>query len=513
MWADPLASTSPQERGADPGLAAGVTPGGGDLASSADPVEVLTRRLAQLRDRPWMISVLDRALREMAGGAVEVEGYDIQYCKIKPWRNINVALELGLRWVRSGARERQQVSGTICATDEAGQRQFDEQRSRLTATATATPGEARRFPHSLAYMREMAMVLRVFPVDPVLTGLGPATDESRVLSALAAHLPECRDGGWRPRELRFDVVRYKPGRVCTLRYDVRLEQPARRAERWQAVYGKVFADERWQRIYALLDASWNAACASGGVWRAARPILTVPEWRLILQEGISGSQFRTVLGELSHDEATDAQLARLDVHLAAVARAVRTMQRAPVQLGPPCDFETLLARQARNLDHLRQVHPALAEEVARLREELLRLARVIPAQPLGLTHGDFAHGNVLLGDDGVGIIDFERAVQAEPAYDVAYFLTHLTSFGLRHPRRLAHIERLCEAFRRAYLNLAPEVPPERLALYEALDLAAYVLRNFRKQSHRASWLQWTHGQIRAAWERLGQVAGDARAVQ
>ena len=92
--------------------------------------------------------------------------------------------------------------------------------------------------------------------------------------------------------------------------------------------------------------------------------------------------------------------------------------------------------------------------------------------------------------------------QAEPTYDVAYFLTHLTSFTLRHPRRAAHMQPLCDHFRTAYLEMAPEVSPQRLALYEALDLSAYVLRNFRKQSHQARWLKWATGQIDSAWERL-----------
>jgi Ser/Thr protein kinase RdoA (MazF antagonist) len=136
-----------------------------------------------------------------------------------------------------------------------------------------------------------------------------------------------------------------------------------------------------------------------------------------------------------------------------------------------------------------------------------------PASELVLSHGDFAHGNVMLNGNEVGIIDFDRMCQAEPAYDVAYFLTHLTSFMLRHPRRAAHIEPLCEHFRAAYLSLAPDVSPRRLALYEALDLSAYVLRNFRKQSHQARWLKWATGQIASAWERLDLAARDGRNLQ
>jgi Ser/Thr protein kinase RdoA (MazF antagonist) len=120
--------------------------------------------------------------------------------------------------------------------------------------------------------------------------------------------------------------------------------------------------------------------------------------------------------------------------------------------------------------------------------------------------------NLIIDGERVGIIDFDRAGQAEPAYDGADFLTHLTSFLLRHPERAALIRPLCDHFREAYLGLAPQVSSRRLALYEALDLSAYVLRNFRKRSHQPEWLGWARGQIELAWERLGHAAAEGRTV-
>ena len=102
--------------------------------------------------------------------------------------------------------------------------------------------------------------------------------------------------------------------------------------------------------------------------------------------------------------------------------------------------------------------------------------------------------------------------RAEEAFDVAYFLTHMWSFGIRHPKRMKHVAKLSLDMRQSYLELAPEVSSERLALYEALDFAAYVLRNFRKQSHQEQWLAWAGAQIEAAWDRLGVAAGSKGAL-
>jgi hypothetical protein len=84
--------------------------------------------------------------------------------------------------------------------------------------------------------------------------------------------------------------------------------------------------------------------------------------------------------------------------------------------------------------------------------------------------------------------------------------------ALRHPERAAQLRRLCDQFRQAYFELAPAVSPRRLAVYEALDLSAYVLRNFRKRSHQTEWLGWAKGQIESAWERLDHAAAGGRSA-
>jgi aminoglycoside phosphotransferase (APT) family kinase protein len=227
----------------------------------------------------------------------------------------------------------------------------------------------------------------------------------------------------------------------------------------------------------------------------------------LLQEAVPGRDFRLVFAELTPDDVSAPQLAQARRHLTDIVLAIRSLQGAAVGPGPVKTFERLFAEQEKNLLYMRGLQPRLAADIAEVRRELLRLERETPQGPLVFCHGDFAHGNVLIDGDSVGIIDFDKAGAAEPAYDVAYFLTHMWSFGIRHPQRMPHVRELWRHLRETYLELAPEVNSERLALYEALDFAAYVLRNFRKQSHQASWLSWAEGQVAAARERLGEAAG------
>ena len=464
-----------------------ATPVGEGPSLDAGATEVLAERLRQINDRRLMKGLVSTALAHMLREPVDVVEHEVQYCKVKPWPDINLALQVTLRCATGGLR-RCHLSCTIRPKTSNALEQFEDEVSR-------------RSDRSIAVVPEMAMIVRLFPCDLVLTGLGAATNESGMIALLRAHLPP-REDDCRPGALRYEVVHYKPERLCTLRYTVQLIHPTNRLTGVTDVYGKVYCDDRWKSSHEFQSAMWRAASASDNVWRTARPVVCVPEARFVLQEAVEGRPFRRVFDELTQDDASEAELTQAVRLLTAVARTVRLMQRAPVLLGPRLDFATLWGNQARNLPYLDHSYPRLGRELARLRTALARFEGRVGSLPLGPAHGDFAYANVLVDNGVVGVIDFDKGGQAEPAYDPAYFLTHLSSFGIRHPKRLRHVTRLCEVFRHAYLGFAPEVPPHRLALYEALDLVAYVLRNFKKQSHQPNWVPWADAQIACAWERL-----------
>jgi Ser/Thr protein kinase RdoA (MazF antagonist) len=493
----------------------GLPPVIDDRCDRSDQSDQLTGRLDQLRDADQLAAAVADALRRCGAVPAAIDSVNITYCKIKPGRDINAAFDIHARWP-CGRVQRLAASATLWGSARRGQKHFDEESAGLDIGPLAGRAELARFDRVTAFVPELALQLRLFPADPVLSGLTPATDSALLREVLRRELPACRDDGWQPREVSYTPLHYKPKRSCTLRYTATLEH-ATGGSRQVEFYGKVYRDDRGDYCHRWLQAT-HAASASGCAWRAAAPIAFVPEWNFVLQSSVAGRQFRHLFAELTGDHATDSELEQVEGHLQAIAHAIHSVQSAPVRFGPQIDFHSLLAGQANNLAYLRRWQPDLADRVARVRDELDRLEPTIPAGPLVLAHGDFAHGNVLVESgpqsaivgrhsSPVGIIDFDRGGQAEPAYDVAYFLTHVWSFGVRHPRRMRHVARLYEAFRRAYLAIAPDVSPRRLALYEALDFAAYVLRNFRKQSHQPNWLVWADAQVDAAFDRLAQAAG------
>ncbi len=520
----------------------------------------LTGRLDQLRDPAQLAAAIGEALRRCGAEPAAIDAIHITYCKIKPGRDINAAFDIHVRWP-GGEVQRLAASGTLWGSVRRGHNHSDDEAATVDRESLCRRPELARFDHVTAFVPDLAMQFRLFPADPVLHGLAPATDVNRIAVLLQHQFPAWANGGWRLGQVSYTPLHYKPKRSCTLRYTAVLHHATAGAQTVE-FYGKVYRDGRAEYCHRWLQASHAAssglpmgACGlqigpdptaahhpsvsshrqSRPAWRAAAPVVFAPEWNFVLQSSVAGRQFRNLFAELTHDNATERELARVERCLCAIARAIHAMQSAPVRFGPRLDFAALLARQANNLAYLSRWQPALAARVAQVRDELARLEPTIPANPLVLAHGDFAHGNVLVdelqmgdcelriaeGPSGfnldsaishlpsppIGVIDFDRAGQAEPAYDVAYFLTHVWSFGIRHPRRMPHVARLYEAFRNEYLARATDVLPQRLALYEAMDFAAYVLRNFRKQSHQPNWLAWAEAQVDAAFDRLKLAAG------
>jgi 5-methylthioribose kinase len=88
-------------------------------------------------------------------------------------------------------------------------------------------------------------------------------------------------------------------------------------------------------------------------------------------------------------------------------------------------------------------HPDLATTVHGAAEELRSLR-------LCLTHGDFSPKNVLVGEDGLWVIDFEVAHIGNPVFDVAFLQAHLLLKAIAHRPSGKALVATAEAFTGAY---------------------------------------------------------------
>ncbi len=103
-------------------------------------------------------------------------------------------------------------------------------------------------------------------------------------------------------------------------------------------------------------------------------------------------------------------------------------------------------------------HPDLAGAVHRLMAEM-------EERRMAFVHGDFSPKNVLVGDTGLWVLDFEVAHYGDPSFDLAFMLNHLSLKAIHRPQAAARYRRCAEVFLAAYGHGAPQLAAtsERLA--------------------------------------------------
>jgi 5-methylthioribose kinase len=102
--------------------------------------------------------------------------------------------------------------------------------------------------------------------------------------------------------------------------------------------------------------------------------------------------------------------------------------------------------------------PSLARAIGEYAEELL-------ATHVCLVHGDFSPKNVLVGPEGVWVLDFEVAHFGDPVFDPAFMLNHLMLKAIHRPGELGAYQACAETFLAAYEDGLPwELRPDPPAL-------------------------------------------------
>jgi aminoglycoside phosphotransferase (APT) family kinase protein len=93
-------------------------------------------------------------------------------------------------------------------------------------------------------------------------------------------------------------------------------------------------------------------------------------------------------------------------------------------------------------------HPGLAPEIAGYVDRMQSTHRCI-------VHGDYSPKNVLVGADGLWVIDFEVAHLGDPAFDLAFMHNHLLLKAIHRPADIDVLEDCARAFWDAYRARVP----------------------------------------------------------
>jgi aminoglycoside phosphotransferase (APT) family kinase protein len=310
-------------------------------------------------------------------------------------------------------------------------------------------------PAALA-LEELGIVVMPFPNDPSLPILPSLADVAARESVLRKLMPE-RGDLWAGQ---LHGLRYKPKRRFVAQLSTgRTPQAAL----------KVYTESTYQT--ALRNAQ---AFAAQDAVQIAPLIGRDDEARMLAFEWLPGR----VLSDLITSPRPD---------YGAVTRVGAAMARLHMQdpgglttVSRDAEATALSAVAAGIAD----LSPALATRATALARRLAARIRAAPpvARPI---HGDFYAQQVLVTDDEVGFLDFDRAHRGDPAADLGNFIAHLQREVLEYRLFEGRAWQTELALLDGYRDTARRDLPTRTRLYAAAGLLRLAPEPFRQ--HAIDW--------------------------
>src|SRR6266571_1100957 len=342
------------------------------------------------------------------------------------------------------------------------------------------------------YLPEHRLLLHSSLTDEKLPGLQTALDPGAMIGLLGACLRANQPVEERIHRCEAYILRYKPGKRCTLRYRLEWIDPETRATRQQSMIGKLYGDgKEGGRIFGLmqeLETQGFGVNSTDGI-RIPQLYGYLRELQMLLMEDIPDPTLTESFGSPHMTE-----------HLQIAALALRKLHHCPLK--PSRDFEVAdqLASLRRAVSKIVPEAPDLAGLFEESLAQILSLAPHLPPHELSLVHRDFQYNQLLLGKDRATLVDFDTMSNADPALDVGDFLAHLKWKGLQLQWSEAEARSFTEAFLNAY---RPDRPPE---LMQRIDFyyRAYLLRIACRVALRPQWQHLTASLLHEALAPRGR---------
>jgi hypothetical protein len=363
------------------------------------------------------------------------------------------------------------------------------------------------------YLPELRLELRTQPPETELPALQRLTDPeaARILleqsiGAVPAnhelHIHSCT----------LKIMRAKPGSRCTILYQLTYSPAVSGVRHWPAtVVAKTYHGDKGQNAYEGMQALWHSPLAASRNVTIAEPLAYLPDSKVLVQGPIREEKTLKTLLRAALRSHTPELMDELYAYLRKTAIGLAELHRSGVGYGHPITLANEVADLREQCTQLAISLPQLANLVTPLLAYLESWAIQYPADPPAPAHRSFRPAQVLLYQGEIGFIDFDGFCQAEPAMDLALFMTTVKNLGLnttiderdegndgegdgeeneeghREPpveqavrlARLAQTQAITDLFLTEYEKHAPVSRP-RIWLWETLDLLGLLLGSWTK---------------------------------
>ena len=151
-------------------------------------------------------------------------------------------------------------------------------------------GEAEHaIPEASRVIPTLGMHVYLFPNDPALPSLIKAMDPSAILAALSQTLPAVQTNEARILRSRVELLRFRPGRRCTVRVDLWLRKQETGAFFHRVFFGKIYHDlEKARNVYQEMLSLSSSIPSQDCRISLATASLFFPDLAMVLQDPMEG---------------------------------------------------------------------------------------------------------------------------------------------------------------------------------------------------------------------------------
>ena len=289
-------------------------------------------------------------------------------------------------------------------------------------------------------------------------------------SALVKHLRGVPGVPWNGRaveEVRVRVLKQHVGRRCTLEIGSRTEKG------WHFLIGKVYRKDRSHVLHAM-EQIQQVGFGPQDKFSIPQPIAYLPSLRLLLQEKVEGPLAEAVFK--TGDERSRAVAAeRCGLWLARFHALAP--KAGPASSGKDYLDSDSMKRCARDMAKLGGHLPGKA---ARLLQRLEDASSSLSPVEMCPGHGGYRATHVILVPGRTVSFDLDTYDMADPARDVARFLSGLRTLALAQLGSIRKLDRAADVFLEAYLAGGTPDVKKNLSFFEATSCLKRAKRNLSR---------------------------------
>lgn len=302
------------------------------------------------------------------------------------------------------------------------------------------------------------MQLYPFESDPGLPALKQAMDGEAMKRVLSSVLPECVEGAEKIVRCRVALLRYRLGKRCTLRYDLRLRNAIHGTVTKRTLYGKLYhSAAKAEAVYGemqMLTAEQNRQKSECGTALnrsqrhaprqrclvVATATAHAPALPMVFQAPVDDGSPLELLLQLPPG-ANEVQLAQVKAGVRRAAAALADLHQSRVRPKRVRSVDAELTKLKRRCHAFLNVNAPDAANFVQLAQQLGagREKLVAWGEEITIVHGDCKPSQFfLLPQAEVALLDFDHCGLADPAADVGNFLATLRQSGVKQLLKQRH---------------------------------------------------------------------------